>query len=394
MPVEEIQPPVAFTRGQLGVGDLTLPAFASELLHCFDQQEDAPHTGLARRQAAPVGVGGKGAAHAQGAALDEGAALTFLAEAEAFEGEEDGEGEAVVDLDDVDVGGGDAGLAECLLGRPDAGRLGEVGPLAHGRVGDGFTRAEHPDGRVGAVPGAVLVGEEDGPAPVGPDAAVELGKRVGDHLRGLDVFDGDGVAVIRVGVEPGVVAGRDGDLGQLLDGGPELVHVTAGRHGVLSDEGVAEGGVELDGAPVAEEEVGGAELALEICPRRRAVREQDGVDLALGDGGHGVLEEHLPARSAHAGRVDVVDVIGHAEVFGQLDGGEGAGPVRHEAVDLVARDARVGEGPARGLVVQLEGGLVVHPAAVRQCRPHDRHPSRHEAPFSVWIGVVRAAGET
>ena len=197
---------------------------------------------------AAVGVGGQRPAHPQRAVLDEGAALALLAEAEALQGEQDGQGEGVVDLDHVDVVGGDPGLAEGLLARAHARGLGEVGPLAHGGVRDGLARAEHPDGGVGAVAGPLLVGEDDGPAAVGADAAVQLGEGVGDHPRGLDVLDGDGVAVVGVGVEAGVVAGRHGDLGQLLDGGAELVHVAPGRHGVLGDEGVAEGGVELDRA--------------------------------------------------------------------------------------------------------------------------------------------------
>ena len=84
-------------------------------------------------------------------------------------------------------------------------------------------------GRVGAVAGPLLVGEHDGAAAVGADAAVELCEGVHDH-RGIDdVVDRDGVLVVGVRVEAGVVAGGDGDLGQLLDGGAELVHVAPGR---------------------------------------------------------------------------------------------------------------------------------------------------------------------
>ena len=54
----------------------------------------------------------------------------------------------------------------------------------------------------------------------------------------------------------------------------------------------------------------------------------------------------------------------------------------------------VGQRPGGGLVVQLEGRLVVHPAAVRQRRAHDRHPSRHEVPSfpSIrFVGLVPGA---
>ena len=114
------------------------------------------------------------------------------------------------------------------------------------------------------------------------------------------------VAVVGVGIEAGVVAGRDRHLGQLLDGRAELVHVPAGHHGVVRAHRVAEGGGELDGAPGPEGEVGHAQLLLQVGPLRRSVGEDDDVDLALGDGGRGVLDDELPDAPAVPGRVDPV----------------------------------------------------------------------------------------
>jgi hypothetical protein len=171
----------------------------------------------------------------------------------------------------------------------------------------------------------------------------QLGERVRDHLRSLDVLDGDRVPVIGVGVQRGVVTCRDGDLRQLLHRGPEFVHVTPGRHGVLGDESVPERRVELSGTAVPECQVGRPLPALEVGARSRAVGKDDRVHAALSDRRGRVSQEDLPRRTPDTGRVDVVDVRRQAEVLRDVDGRNGPRPVRHEAVDLVARDTGVGE---------------------------------------------------
>ena len=364
--------------GQGGVGHLAVAAFAAQLLDRLDEEEDPAHAGLARRQAPAVGVGGELAAHPQPAALDEGAPLALLAEAEALQGEQHRQGERVVDLDHVDLVGGDPGLGEGLVSRPHAGGLGEVGPLAHRGVGDGLTGAEHPDRGVGAVPGPFLVGEDDGAAAVGADAAVELGEGVGDHLRGLDVLDGDGVAVVGVGIEARRCSGPRRRSRPAVRWWSRIrAMCRRADMACLAIRVWPKGASNWIGPLVPEEEVGRALAPLQVGPRRRPVAEDDGVDLTLGDGGHGVLEEDLPARAAHAGGVDVVDVGGQSQVLGQLDGGQRPRPVGHETVHLAAVDPGVGQRPGGGLVVQFERRLVVHPADIGQRGADDRHLSCH-----------------
>ncbi len=214
------------------------------------------------------------------------------------------------------------------------------------------------------------MGEHNGAATVGPDAAVELGQGIPHHRRVDDVVDRDRVLVEGVGVEARVVAGGHGHLGQLLDAGAELVHVAPGHHGVVRPHRVAERRRELDGTPRPEGEVRHAELLLEISPLRRPVGEHDDLDQALRDGGRGVLDHELPDTPAVAGGVDPVRP--DAQILGQLDRGQRTGE-GHEAVDLGLRNPRVGQRTRRALKVQLEGRLVVDAPAVRRRRAHDRH---------------------
>ena len=90
-----------------------------------------------------------------------------------------------------------------------------------------------------------------------------------------------------------------------------------GDHGVLGDERVAVGRVELHRAPGAEVEVGQCAGPLEVGARRRAVDEHDDLGVAGLDGGDGVLEHELPRRAADAGAVGPRRP--QAEVLGDLD---------------------------------------------------------------------------
>ncbi len=250
----------------------------------------------------------------------------------------------------------------------DARRLREVLPFAHRGVGDRLAGAEDPHGCFGAIPGPLLAGEHEGAAAVGADATVELGQRVPHDARVHDVVDGDGVPVVGLRIEPRVVAGRHRDLGELLHGRAELVHVTAGHHGVMGADGVPEGRRELDRAPCPEGEVRHPELLLQVRSLRRAVGEHHHLDQTLGDGGDGVLDHELPDAAAVPRRVDPVGP--QAEILGQLDRRERAGQ-RHEPVDLRLGDSRLRQRPLRALEVELERGLVVDPSAVRGGRSDD-----------------------
>lgn len=76
---------------------------AAQLLGRLDQQEQSAHAGMTRRQATAVGVGGQLAAQSQPAVGDERSTVTFGAEPEVLEGEQQHAGEGVVDAAQVDV---------------------------------------------------------------------------------------------------------------------------------------------------------------------------------------------------------------------------------------------------------------------------------------------------
>ena len=204
---------------------------------------------------------------------------------------------------------------------------------------------------------------------------MQLRERVGHHARRLHVVDGDRIAVVRLGVQRRVVPARHRDLGQLLDGRAVLVHVTARRHRVLRDQRMAVRHLELHGTTRAEREVGGAPAArLQVGAGRRAVHEDDDLDVTSLDGRGGVLDHELPRAATDTGAVDPRRL--EPAVLGDLDRREQPGAARTEAVDVGFREARVGDRAARGLVVQLERRLGVDPSAIRECRADDRDARR------------------
>ena len=88
--------------------------FAAKLLHRLDHVVEAMD--VAFGQEAAMGIERQRAVARDASALHEGAALAFLAEAQAFELHEDAVGEAVVDLGDVDVLRPHAGAAPEIVG--------------------------------------------------------------------------------------------------------------------------------------------------------------------------------------------------------------------------------------------------------------------------------------
>src|SRR4051812_34833649 len=86
-------------QGQLAVGHLRFAALAAQLPRRLDEQEDAAHAGMARAEAAAVGVQRELVAERQRAALHESAALALGAEAEVFEHQQGSDGETVIELD-------------------------------------------------------------------------------------------------------------------------------------------------------------------------------------------------------------------------------------------------------------------------------------------------------
>ena len=182
----------------------------------------------------------------------------LLAEAERLERQQHHRRERVVDLADVDVVGRDAGRARTRA-RPQRtrGRLGEVVPLAHRRVATSPRRCRAPTpaaSRRSRARSSVVSTTAPPPSLRMQQCSFVSGSAI--IARALHVVDRDRVAVVRLGVERRVVAGRHRDLGELLDRRAELVHVPARRHRVLRDQRVPERHVELHRAAGAEAEVG------------------------------------------------------------------------------------------------------------------------------------------
>ena len=146
-------------------------------------------------------------------------------------------------------------------------------------------------------------------------------------------------------------------------------------HGVLGDERVPERRVELRRAARAEAQVRAAETLLQVGAGGRPVGQRQDVDEPGGDRRVGVLEHDLPRAATDAGGVDPAGPDPHE--LADLDRCERAKAARHEAVDVVLGEARVGDRACGCLLVQRECALVVDAPAVRQRRAHDRdapHP--------------------
>ena len=160
-------------------------------------------------------------------------AVALLGEAERLVGDQLVGGEAVVQLDDVDVLRGDLGLLVGLVG----GLLGHV--VAHDldRVAVGERGGHVGDHRLAddlhrLVPQVVLVhealaGHDHGARAVGGGRALQLGERVVDHLRVLDLLERVLVLELRVGVVHRVLVVLPADPGVVVRLGAVALHVLA-----------------------------------------------------------------------------------------------------------------------------------------------------------------------
>src|SRR6185436_14940396 len=104
------------------------------------------------------------AARPDRAALDEGAALALAAEPEVLDLAEDGEGEAIVDLGDIDVSRSDPGHRERARRRLGEAQRREVRTLRDDarRIGMALGGAHHVDRPPLQVPGALRRADDDG----------------------------------------------------------------------------------------------------------------------------------------------------------------------------------------------------------------------------------------
>ena len=134
------------------------------------------------------------------------------AEAERLEPDDGEDGEAVVELCRVDVGGLQLGALPHGSGGVAGGHGGHVVELVPARTPP-QRRAEGVDldGRVVEVGGEVTVRDDDDGRPVARSVAVVEAQRRGDHARREIVLHRHRVGVDRLGVQRGVGAVVDGD---------------------------------------------------------------------------------------------------------------------------------------------------------------------------------------
>ena len=357
------------------VGHLPRPALPAQLTDGLDEREHPVHAAVGVGEAPAVGVHREFPAGRGALPRDEGPALARPAEAERLEPHDRHDREGIVELRDVDVGGRHARHLEGALARqPGRVPAREVGHLAHHDVGRRLARAEHVDGLPPAVARPLGAGDHDRAARVGDEAAVEQAERPGDEAGGEHLVDRERIPHERAGVEGRPLARRDGDLGELLAGGPELVHVARGGERVAGGRpGEAEGYLELEPKRVRAE--------------ARAWHANAGcAAFSVGDERHlahaGGVRHH---RVLHVGDERAPADLGTVDVAGpdaQVLRGFRAHPKpgAEDRVDIVLPEARVGQRVPRCLGVELEGRLVRQLAVlVRLGRAHDRNPTPHPA---------------
>src|SRR6266511_1372753 len=158
-------------------------------------------------------VDGDLAPEARPALLGRRAARARLEEAQTLGGDDLGDREAVVQLDDIHVGGRLAGLP-VGAGRGTLGRHHprEVALLVHEHGVGGRLAPEHPDG-AGALARDLLGRQDHRGAAVGERTAVEELERVGDVGALEHHVDRDLLLELRLGVERAVAVVLDGHVG-------------------------------------------------------------------------------------------------------------------------------------------------------------------------------------
>src|SRR5258705_13190127 len=92
----------------------------------YDLRHAAPIGRMVAREPAAVGIDRQPSAAEQSAVLDEPPAAPLLAESEVFEGDEDRDGERVVQRRVLDVARRHTGLGECKLSRSAGRGVGKV----------------------------------------------------------------------------------------------------------------------------------------------------------------------------------------------------------------------------------------------------------------------------
>src|SRR5579872_6211677 len=206
-------------KADVDVLDLTRAGAAGGLQRALDDVPQA--VDAAGAEAAAEGVERQVAVQFDAPVLDEVERLAFLAEPVAFEPVDHRGREAVVDLRDIDVLGGEAGALPGQLRR--AGAAFHVAGEAADAAGDLEVQPLAIAGEVGRgrleVAGALGGGQHDGDRALYRNVAIEQAERVSDHARGEIILAAQGRAVeIGVRVVLGVLALGDGQGRHLVAG--------------------------------------------------------------------------------------------------------------------------------------------------------------------------------
>src|SRR3990172_8354487 len=271
------------------IGYLALPGFPAQLLDNFVGHGNprGPNR-MAFGFEAAVHIHGHLAPDVGPFLFDELAAVTFFAESEVFIGHDLGNGEAVVDLGDLDVFWRDLGHAVSLFagfhGRRQAHQMGAA---QNGHARRRTAHAVQPDHFFAQGLGQALLGQNHAGGPIRVGATVVdaewRGHRGRVHrLVQLDLFSEKGV-----GVFSAVKMVFDGHLHHLLVRCAELVHVVGGEHRVVTGKGAAKNGFPLHLADTTHqgEDFGGGEFR----------------HLLAADDGHDLMQ---PGLDRHPGRTD------------------------------------------------------------------------------------------
>ena len=253
--------------------------------------------------------------------------------------------------------GANARHAHRLRSGDGRGRGGEVGHLADRHpVGVRGPDAEHVDGCLLRVRGALSGGDDQRTCAVGDETAIQLVEGFGDELRADDVLDRERFTRVGVRVLSRPFSKGDRDLGELLARRAVLVHVTTRRQAVAADgKPHPVGQVPLKGRGL----VGatGSAAGERVRALARGCRVDDDGDLAEpgGDRRGGVLDVYLEARSTGHGRIG--EATAHAEPFGQIQGRHHP-VVREHGIDLADGDAGVVERVAHHVQLELVDGTI------------------------------------
>jgi hypothetical protein len=297
------------------------------------------------------------------AVADELVGLTLLGQAEGVNSDHLVSGEAVVELDDLDVSGGAASLAKRDL-RSSLGHIvahqvdGALVEQAGGVGGECLAGDEDSLGaEVGAGVEELLRDEDGGCASIGGGAALQLGERAEDGGGVEDLLARVHLLELGVRVALAVLVVDASDLGEVVVGRAVLLHVLdacvaehLGRAGGVGDaaglghhHGTGAGGV----LAVVPEALEGAGVHLLEADDEDAVRAAVGDDVAA------------DVQAGGAGGAVVVDVVdgdlGHAELVEDAlaAGGVAVAVAGDTLVNIVVADMGVEHGLDTGLETEL-----------------------------------------